>query len=205
MHLSAPNLCTDHDLTNLTESDLANVESLEGSDFSGSNFSGSNLSGLGGDFESHLNLSHAFLTNTSMERVKIELVDFTESQMFGVNLTAAVGGALFTRTELERANLSGAELRFADFREADLNDANLSGANLFKAYLSGANLLFSDFTGANLTETEMIDVTLQGANFQKANLSGAELTSHEDETAFFCEATMPNSRSGRCPGPSPVP
>lgn len=108
---------------------------------------------------------------------------------------AEADNAVFTRSMLEDADLTGGEFSGADFRatnlrSADLKDSTLSGANFQGADLSYASLVSVVAVGADFEGTNLYDARLAGARcdriaLTKADLRGAVLESAELNQADF--------------------
>lgn len=81
-------------------------------------------------------LTGAYMLRTDLRRADSRLANFTDAYMGRANLAdALLGGALFSRTDLDRANMYSANLI-----GAYLAGANLEGASLAGAFLTGLAL-----------------------------------------------------------------
>lgn len=108
--------------------------------------------------------------------------------------------SVFTKSDLEDANLSGANLRRATLAGADLRGADLSGADLKIVNFTDADLEvvnFTDadfylttFTDADLREADLSGTDLQSTKFSDADLRGADLSDADLRTADFVNADL---------------
>ena len=109
----------------------------------------------------------------------------------GANLSyARLQGAKLWLAQLQDANLAGAYLQNAKLvnaklQGADLSEAQLQDARLFSAQLQDAKLVETDLQGANLTR-----VQLQGAKLVGAELQGAKLARADLQGANLADAQM---------------
>ena len=88
--------------------------------------------------------------------------------------SSLIKAEIFSKSSLEKAdlswlNLQGVDLQGRDLKKALLFGADLRGANLREAILEGANLRVADLIGADL----------QGAKFQGAKLELARVTQEQ--------------------------
>ena len=100
----------------------------------------------------------------------LDLSDYSlMAQVFGgANFTMSIlNGAQLSYSILALANLQGAQLENAILYRASLQEANLKGTNLKGADLGGANLQHAKLEGANLEGADLRYVILTGTILEK--------------------------------------
>ncbi len=98
---------------------------------------------------------------------------------------AVLTGAVFSYSDMMRADFSSAELEHVNFLAADLRQARFIKANLtsaicltanfFEASFEKANLTNADFSGSNLYGAEFLDARISNTKFHSANLKMTKL------------------------------
>ncbi len=88
---------------------------------------------------------------------------------------AKVAKSNFSRTVLDRANLSDVDARGADFSFASMVNVRLDSGRLTAATLTGADLSEAMGSRADLSEVEATGVFANNANVSDANFEGANL------------------------------
>lgn len=165
----------DYSGVNWAGKDLHGV-SYNGVDFSRANLSGVNFSGsslLGADF------SGANLGGASFRNAHLTGCDFSDADLTGADFTNAwMSGCEFTR-----ARLGGSQLRDVlngckgcDFSKANLAGLDLRGVRTNGDDFSGADLRGVNFAGAQLVGTDFSNAKLDGANLSGATLNGCDLS-----------------------------
>lgn len=147
------------------------------------------------------NLTGAHISGASTERpgAQNDLRAISGIQGRGASLRyAEADGAVFARSVLEDADLTGGDFSGADFRatnlrSADLKDSTLSGASfqnadLSYASLAGAIAVGTDFGGANLYDARLANARFNRIRLTKADLRGAVLENAELNQADFSGA-----------------
>jgi uncharacterized protein YjbI with pentapeptide repeats len=117
----------------------------------------------------------------NLEHVRAADVDWSGSNLPKLCLA----GATLARANLQGINWPGAIATRVDFRRANLTVANLSDARLAGALLDEASL-----AGANLTNADLQDVSAVMANFNGTRLGSAELRQTDLRGASFVGATL---------------
>jgi uncharacterized protein YjbI with pentapeptide repeats len=127
-------------VSNLQDADLSS------SDLKYRDFKGANLSN--GVFNS-TNFLHANLTNANLTNANFDSAYLNSANLTGVNLS----GAIFTRTNLEGAIISG-NLTQTDFTNADLHTTSFGDISGSQTNFTNTDLSQAHFNGAvNLTDT----------------------------------------------------
>ena len=140
---------------------------------------------LGEDVKTAFNVLEQLLTEHKKDSVKsdkpltgIELSDqdlsFSSQNFSWLDLSVGQVGGLH-RYIWSRVNLQGANLARAQLKNARLTRAQLQGANLYGAQLQGAELLSAELQGAELSRAQLKDANLSWAQLKDANLSWAQL------------------------------
>jgi uncharacterized protein YjbI with pentapeptide repeats len=139
-----------------------------------------------------IRLSEAFLEGVNLKEAQLRSsdmwgADFTDAVLEGCDLSGSnVGGGIFDRAHLQRANLChvdgrgatfpDAELKYTDFRKSDLRGVDLTSADLQFANLADADLRHGILLGASLRQAVLTGADLRGADLRDANLENADLS-----------------------------
>jgi uncharacterized protein YjbI with pentapeptide repeats len=179
--------------TYLVKANLANTEFEEHTDLSfadfkeaelwGTNLKGANLTGanLQGARLWQANLQGATLTGANFEetysvyrtrhRTLLSLADLQGQELYTANFQGvySLGGTIFKKSILPRANFRASNLKGTDFSECDLEDADFTGSYLARANLKEANLGGTNLEGAFLYGLSLNGIKkLQYAHFSLA-------------------------------------
>jgi len=110
-----------------------------------------------------------------------------------------------SNAHLHAVKLEGANLNHGNFRNAELSKSMLAKAKLGAAKLHGAKLFGADLTGATLAKADLTRAKLRGADLRSVNLDAAilvgatlidaKVSDDWQETAWFCNTTMPDGGS----------
>ena len=136
-------------------------------------FEGCNLcKGVFKDIEFvNVNLSHAILTDSSLEQVYFKNSNLENTYLKNANLVMV---------DLENTNFKNADLKKATLINTNLVFTNLENANLENVYLKTtflikANLMFANLQNSNLQNTDLQNANLQNSNLQNSNLINTNL------------------------------
>lgn len=104
---------------------------------------------------------------------------FSRINLEGANLSRAnFRGAKFYRCELSRVNFSGADMERVEIQCQQMEKANLSCANLSHANLSSSNLSNANLTHANLSYADLLRTDFSNADLRNAILKDAFLSAN---------------------------
>ena len=108
---------------------------------------------------------------------------------------------IFTKANLDRAELDAADFARADFSASTLKGASLAGAQLERATfdgalmerasLVGAQAAQASFIGASLKDADLTGARLSGASLRRADLTGAILKDAQLSGASFYKEDKP--------------
>lgn len=176
VHLGGSDLSS-LDLTGITLSNASLIATnCQNTNLSNANLSGADLSGC--------TLNNAFLLQANLTGSRLVAAECQDAY-FG---RAALGGTIWTASNVNRSKFHGAKLVEADFHlshleQADCTDANFFKANFTDAHLNGligtqASFRSSDLTGADCSDGELSRADLRGAilvgtRFDHATLTGS--------------------------------
>lgn len=153
------------------------------------------------------NLTSASISDGSGGRSDLKAIKGMQGRGSSLRYAEA-DDAIFARSVLEDADLtggdfSGADFRAADLRSADLKYSTLSGANFQDADLSYTNLVGAvavgaHFDGVNLYDARLADahcdrIALTKADLRGAVLENAELNQADFEGAYVGGAKLSNA------------
>ena len=128
------------------------------------------------DHKNQIKNSLAAIEGLVLRDRSLRFAMFYKSSLFAADLTGAdLRNAELVSTRMSGAILSEAQLKGADLRWAELQGAVLFGARFPEARLMGADLNWAQLPGADLRGAQLIGANLSGADLQGADLSGAQL------------------------------
>ena len=125
-----------------------------------------------------------------LELLKLDVIGWNKWRAENSEITPDLSGALLTKTNLSRANLSGANLNRAILSYTFLIEANLRGANLSRVNLSEANISRADLNGANLNGANLVEANFIAANLKGAILNGANLSKADLSRSLLTKADL---------------
>jgi len=161
--------------TDLSFADLKEAK-LCGTNLKGANLMGANLQrarllqvNLQGATLTGANFEETYSVYRTLHGVLLSLADLQGQELYTANFQGvySLGGTIFKKSILLRANFRASNLKGTDFSECDLEDADFTGS-----YLAGAKLEEANLTGINLKGAFLYTLSLNGVrNLQYAHFS----------------------------------
>jgi uncharacterized protein YjbI with pentapeptide repeats len=126
-----------------------------------------------------LDLSAYDLSSVNLARLNLQGIIFGRPPFVRSGRGATLNGAIFSDSDLTRADLAFTDLDGASFWQTTLYEATLSGARACNAQFGKADLRRADFYGSDLGGANLWYAKLQGANLGIARTSDAVITGAE--------------------------
>jgi uncharacterized protein YjbI with pentapeptide repeats/MFS family permease len=187
--------------------------SFVGADFRHVDFDGASLTGV--------NFNSAELQGASFDKAVLDDAQLLAAKLDGAGLRyaslretslsyASMREAVFTRANLQGANLDYSDAVGAAFVETEMigtsiNGARFTGVDFSGAQLQGANLKGSDFRAsffgdANLQGVLLADADLRASYFSNTQLNGADLRRIRLDKAEFFKVNLWQAQVDKCDG-----
>lgn len=146
--------------------------------------------------------AYAGCTDPATPGVDWQRCSFDERDLTAIDVsgeTTRLIDASFTRSVLNKANMSQAKALRAKFNTAQLKEANFKGAKLNSADFTKAELEKANFENADLRNAKMVRAQVKGANFKGAKLKGTDFRNADLSGATWTDGRICADNSiGQC-------